>query len=139
MILSFKQFLNEAYTREELYKFDWDELCKMAYGVKNGDIIELDPNKIKIKYKDDLENPIAIFNGEIKKNGKSGMDWVRSVSFDEPLQVSLGLDGKSTKEDWYLEDGHHRLFAAKKLKMSKVKCEVEQINLKAVEKLLGNQ
>jgi hypothetical protein len=136
---TFKQYFIESYNRRELEMKDWDELTQMAYGVKNGDIIKLDPNKIKIKYKDDLENPIAIFNCEIKKNGKCGMDWVRSVSFDEPVKVSLGLDGKSTKEDWYLEDGHHRLFAAKKLRMPTINAEVEQINLKAIEKLLGQQ
>lgn len=117
------------YTRDELLELDWDELCQMAYGVKNGDIIQLDPRKIKIKYTD-MENPQDLFN-------KYGMAWVRTVKFDEPVQVSLGLDGNHTKEDWYLEDGHHRVFAARKLKMPTITAEVERINLKAVEKLLG--
>ena len=137
LIEMFKTILSEEkYTRRELEQKDWDELCQMAYGVKTGDIIKLKPSQIKIKYKDDLVNPVAIYNGEIKKNGKTGMDWVRSVSFDEPVKVSLGLNGKSTKEDYYLEDGHHRLFAAKKLKKPYIEAEVEQINLKAIEKLL---
>lgn len=117
------------YTRDELLELDWDELCQMAYGVKTGDIIKLDPRKIKIKYTD-MENPQHLFD-------KYGMAWVRSVKFDEPVQVSLGLDGLHTKEDWYLEDGHHRVFAARKLKMPYINAEVERINLKAVEKLLG--
>lgn len=117
------------YTREELIQLDWDELCMMAYGVKNDDIIQLDPKKIKIKYTD-MENPQHLFD-------TYGMKWVRSVKFDEPVQVSLGIDGKSTKEDWYLEDGHHRVFAARKLKMPYINAQVERINLKAVEKLLG--
>jgi hypothetical protein len=117
------------YTRDELLELDWDELCELAYGVKTGDIIQLDPRKIKIKYTD-MENPQDLFN-------KYGMAWVRTVKFDEPVQVSLGFDGNHTKEDWYLEDGHHRVFAARKLKMPTITAEVERINLKAVEKLLG--
>ena len=117
------------YTRDELLELDWDELCQMAYGVKDGDIIQLDPRKIKIKYSD-MENPQHLFD-------KYGMAWVRTVKFDEPVQVSLGLDGNHTKEDWYLEDGHHRVFAARKLKLPTITAEVERINLKAVEKLLG--
>lgn len=117
------------YTREELLHLDWDDLTMMAYGVKDGDIIQLDPKKIKIKYPD-MDNPQDLFN-------KYGMKWVRSVKFDEPVKVSLGLDGTSRKEDWYLEDGHHRVFAARKLKMPYINAEVERINLKAVEKLLG--
>lgn len=139
-MLTYKEWLSESkYTRRELELLDWDELTTMAYGVKTGDIISLNPNEIKIKYKEDLENPKAIYNCEIKKNGLCGMDWVKSVSFEEPIKVSLGIDGKSTKEDWYLEDGHHRLFAAKKLKMKSINCEVEQVNLKAIEKLLKEQ
>ncbi len=137
-MISFKQFIIKEYTRRELEQKSWDELCKMAYGVSRGDIIKLKPSEIKIKYKDDLVNPKAIFDCEIKKNGKCGMNWVKSVSFNEPIKVSLGINGKSTKEEWYLEDGHHRLFAAKKLNKPYIEAEVEQINLKAIEKLLGN-
>ena len=129
-MISFKQFLSEGkYTRAELEQIDWDELCRMAYGVAPDDIIQLDPKKIKIKYRDDLANPQYKFE-------QGGMKWVRSVSFKEPVQVSLGIDGKSTKEDYYLEDGHHRLFAAKKLKLPYITAQVETINLKAIEKLL---
>jgi hypothetical protein len=137
--MNFIEFLLEdvtsKYTREQLDHIDWDDLCKMAYGVKDGDIIQLDPKKIKIKHPD-MENPEYRFQ-------KYGMKWVRSVNFDEPIKVSLGLrapielEDENTKADWYLEDGHHRLFAALKLKMPYITAEVETINLRAVEKLLG--
>lgn len=131
--MNFIEFLIESasskYTREQLLELDWDKLCEMAYGVKDGDIIQLDPKKIKLKHPD-TENAQHKFD-------LYGMKWVRSVKFDEPIKVSLGLEGKNNKEDWYLEDGHHRLFAARKLKMPYITAEVENINLKAVEKLLG--
>lgn len=131
--MNFIEFLIESasskYTREQLLELDWDKLCEMAYGVKAGDIIQLDPKKIKLKHPD-TENAQHKFD-------LYGMKWVRSVKFDEPIKVSLGLEGKNNKEDWYLEDGHHRLFAARKLKMPYITAEVESINLKAVEKLLG--
>jgi len=123
---------NTNYTYDDLVELDWEDLCMMAYGVKNDEIIELKPSEIKIKYKGDLVNPKYKFE-------KGGMAWCRSVSFDEPLHVSLGLDGKDTNEIWYLEDGHHRLFCAKKLKMPYVKCFVEVINLKAINKILKMQ
>lgn len=130
--MNFIEFLLEdtkpKYTREQLFELDWDELCQMAYGVKAGDIIQLDPKKIKLKHPD-TENAQYKFD-------LYGMKWVRSVKFDEPIKVSLGLEGNN-KEDWYLEDGHHRLFAARKLKMPYITAEVESINLNAVEKLLG--
>lgn len=119
----------QKYTRRELEQKDWDELCQMAYGAKTGDIIELRPSQIKILYRDDLENPKRLFQ-------EQGMKWVRSVKFDEPIDVVLGKDGKTDKEDWYLSDGHHRLFAALKLHKPTIKAKVEAINLKAIEKLL---
>ena len=125
-----------SYTRRELEEMDWSELCMIAYGVKDDDLIKLKLSDIKIRYKDDLVNPIAIFNCEIKKNGKCGMDWVRSVDLDEPVMVSLGKDGKATKEDYYLENGHHRLFCAKKLKKPFILAQIESVNLKAIEKIL---
>ena len=104
--------------------------------MKTDDIIKLKPSDIKIRYKDDLINPIAIFNCEIKKNGLCGIDWVRSVDLDEPVLVSLGKDGKSVTEDYYLQDGHHRLFCAKKLKKPYILAQIERVNLKAIEKIL---
>ena len=124
-----KVLLSSKYTRQELEQMDWDDLTKLAYGVKSGDIIYLNPEDIKLKYPGDMVNPEYKFE-------KGGMAWVKSVSFSEPISVSLGDERFPSKEDWYLEDGHHRLFAAKKLKMKKIKAEVKDVNLHAIDKLL---
>jgi hypothetical protein len=91
------------FTRQELEGMDIDDLDMLAFGCKTGDVLELDPAAIVIKYPCDLENPIERFR-------RGGMGWVRSVSFDEPIEVSVGEDGRK-----YLEYGHHRRFAAIKL------------------------
>jgi len=103
--------LNEAaipdnvvrHTYEELQPLDIDDLDRMAYGVAGGDIVEIDPNVLTIKWHMDLENPEYKFK-------LSGMKWVRSVSFEEPIEISIAQDGTI-----HLEDGHHRVFCAKKL------------------------
>lgn len=80
-----------------------DELDVMAYGCNGGDICSFKPSELRIKWKDDLVNPQY-------KYEQGGMDWVRSVIFDEPVEVSVNEDGV-----FELEDGHHRWFAATKL------------------------
>lgn len=93
----------KTYSQRELEQMDIDVLDKLAFGYNDGDIVEIDPSLLVIKYPCDLENPEYCFQ-------KGGMDWVRSVSLDEPIDVSIGDDGRM-----YLEDGHHRCFAASKL------------------------
>lgn len=93
----------KTYTQRELEEMDVDVLDVMAYGCKGGDICSFKPSELKIKWKDDLVNPQYKFE-------QSGMDWVRSVCFDEPVEVSVDDNGVFS-----LEDGHHRWFAASKL------------------------
>ena len=93
----------KIYTQRELEEMDVDELDLMAYGCKGGDICSFKPRELKIKWKDELINPEYKFE-------QSGMDWVRSVCFDEPVEVSVDDHGVFS-----LEDGHHRWFAASKL------------------------
>jgi hypothetical protein len=91
---------------------DIDILDMMAFGCKSGEVVELDPKDILIKYPGDLDNPIEKFR-------VGGMKWVRSVSLEEPVEVSIGDDGNK-----YLEDGHHRRFSAIK-QGKKLKAEIE--------------
>lgn len=93
----------KTYTQRELEDMDVDELDLMAYGCKGGDTFSFKPSELKIKWKDDLVNPQYKFE-------QGGMDWVRSVCFDEPVEVSVNDNGV-----FELEDGHHRWFAASKL------------------------
>lgn len=98
-----KEFNIEYDLREKLEQMDVDDLDRMAYGHVSGDIIKLSPDQIKIIWPGDLENPEYKFK-------QGGMNWVNSVDFSEPIEVSINQDG-----EYQLEDGHHRWFAAKKL------------------------
>jgi hypothetical protein len=100
------------FSQRELEVMDIDILDVLAFGYKSGEIVELDPRDILIKYPCDLDNPIEKFR-------TGGMAWVRSVSLEEPVEVSIGEDGKK-----YLEDGHHRRFSAIKQGF-KLKAEIE--------------
>ena len=95
--------VGKIYSHRELEDMNVDELDVMAYGCKGGDICSFKPSELKIKWKDDLVNPHYKFK-------QGGMDWVRSVTFDEPVEVSVDDNGVFS-----LEDGHHRWFAASKL------------------------
>jgi hypothetical protein len=101
-----------TFSQRELEAMDIDILDVLAFGYKSGDVVELDPRDILIKYPCDLDNPIEKFR-------TGGMAWVRSVSLEEPVEVSIGEDGKK-----YLEDGHHRRFSALKQGF-KLKAEIE--------------
>ncbi len=115
---------SHIYTREELERMDIDDLDRMAFGVIDDQIITLSPDQIHLKY-DDIEN--AEYKYKL-----GGMKWVRSVSFAEPVEVSVNNDGR-----FELEDGHHRYFAAKKLGR-KLKCKIE-VKGKPIERILAKQ
>lgn len=119
------EVLDQKFSRDQLERMDIDRLDRAAFGYASGDIVEIDPAKIKIKYPGDLENPEVRF-------AKEGMDWVNSVSFDEPVEVSIDNEG-----EFSLEDGHHRLFAAQKLGRA-LRARVE-VKGKPIEMLLRKQ
>lgn len=102
----------KTYSPKELEEMDINILDKIAFGYNDGDVITIDAGKVVIKYPGDLENAEECFR-------RGGMSWARSVCLDDPVQVSIGEDGKM-----YLEDGHHRRFAAIK-RGAKLSAEVE--------------
>jgi hypothetical protein len=112
-------------TRADMECMDIDDLDWMAYGFFGDQIVDVDPSRISIRWHCDLANPEHRF-------AKGGMDWVRSVSFDEPIEVSVAQDGTLQ-----LEDGHHRWFAAGKLGRT-LKAVVE-IKGKPIERILEMQ
>lgn len=116
----------EAMTRDELERVDTDVLDRAAYGHVDGEIIRLTPSDIHIRFNGDLENPQDKFDRE-------GMRWVRSVDFSEPVEISIGRDGL-----FYLEDGHHRWFAASKLKR-KIKAEIVRIDGNPIDVILNRR
>lgn len=115
----------EALPRELLERIDINDLDWMAYGYIGNQIVELDPSQITIKWHEDLKNPEHKFK-------LGGMEWVKSVCFDEPVKVSIAQDGTI-----HLEDGHHRYFAATKLER-KLNAVVE-IKGKPIERILEMQ
>jgi len=85
-----------------------DALDRAAFGFSSEDIKSLMPNKLNIKWRDDLDN----VKWEIKKSGLSPKKWALSVDLSEPIDVSYWKD-ENHKEGFYIEDGHHRYAAAK--------------------------
>ena len=94
--------LPPEHTQQSLERLPIETLDKMAFWVNDGDLVQLHPSQINIQYHGDLENPQDKF-------AKGGMAWANSVDLREPVDVSMKTNGK-----YYLEDGHHRWFAAKK-------------------------
>ena len=118
--------MNQPYTREALERMDIDDLDRMAFGVAQGDTVTVLPHHLRILYPSDLANPQARFDAE-------GMAWVRQVSLDEPVEVSVDDEGH-----FCLEDGHHRRFAAQALGLS-LKARVTAIKGRPIERLLQQQ
>lgn len=103
-------------------------LDRLAYGFSESDIVELMPEKLKIKWKTDLEN----VKYEIQKSGKSPKSWASQVSLETPIDVSF------EKDKFYIEDGHHRYVAAKILKKPlKVNLEIKSNPIKYLAPDLG--
>jgi len=80
-----------------------EALDKAAFGFTEDEITELQPQQLKVKYKADLENVLW----QIKQSGLSKKQWAETVSLETPIEVSYA------KGKFYIEDGHHRYYAAK--------------------------
>jgi hypothetical protein len=101
--------------KDYLMKFDSDEkllrsggipinlLDDAAFGFNVDTLKQISPKDLSIKWKDDLENVLY----EIQKSGLSKVDWAKRINLSEPIDVSY--NGKK----FYIEDGHHRYYAAK--------------------------
>lgn len=77
-----------------------------AFGFTEESVKHLSPKHLTIKWKTDLENVLW----EVRRSGIDKITWSQRVKLDEPVDVSF--DGKK----FYLEDGHHRYYAASVLK-----------------------
>jgi hypothetical protein len=109
--------VNKFNTPEELLRsggISIEALDRAAHGFSEEDIKTIDPNKLHIKWKDDLDNvkhEIRNYHREVGGSlQKAIIQWVKKVDLSEPIDVSF------EKNKFYLEDGHHRYFAAKILK-----------------------
>lgn len=88
---------------ERLARLPTAQLDKMAFGFNDGDVLVLEPGKVRSRYEADVANAERKFK-------LGGMAWARSVDLSTPVEVSF--DGKR----FWLEDGHHRRLAARKTK-----------------------
>lgn len=79
-----------------------DLLDKVAFGVTSG-LKELRPEQLKVKHKPDMENVLW----DLQKSGLSKRKWAEQVKQVTPIEVSY------EKGNYYIEDGHHRYYAAK--------------------------
>lgn len=106
-----KKELSKFKTDEELLRsggISIETLDRLALGFSSEDIKTINPNDLKVKWKDDLEN----VKYEIKKSGLTPKQWASKINLSEPIEVSYCGDNKH-KIGFYIEDGHHRYMAAK--------------------------
>ena len=106
-----KKELSKFKTDEELLRsggISIETLDRLAFGFSSEDIKTINPNDLKVKWKDDLEN----VKWEINKSGLTPKQWASKINLNEPIEVSYWGDNKH-KIGFYIEDGHHRYMAAK--------------------------
>ena len=93
-----------------------EALDRAAFGFSDEDIKTLMPKQLAIKWKDDLENvkyEVEVFRKKSNiQSIQSAMKlWAKAVDLSEPIDVSF------EKGKFYIEDGHHRYYAAKILNL----------------------
>lgn len=86
-----------------------DALDRAAFGFTEDSLKTLMPNQLKIKWKDDWNNVKAEVR-DSEKIGISKLEWAKKINLAEPIDV-IYENGK-----FYIDDGHHRTYAAKILK-----------------------
>lgn len=131
-----KKELSKFKTDEELLRsggISIETLDRLAHGFSSEDIKTINPNDLKVKWKDDLEN----VKYEIKKSGLTPKQWASKINLSEPIEVSYWGDNKH-KIGFYIEDGHHRYMAAKILnKPLNVNLEIKVNSISTINPNLG--
>lgn len=106
--------------------FSTEALDLAAFGVSNQTVTTMMPGELSIKWKDDMLNPPE----QQRVSGLSKKGWAETVDLTQPIDVSF--DGKK----FYIEDGHHRYYAAKILgKPLNVNLEITASPIPAISKL----
>ena len=105
-----------------------EQLDKLAFGFYSDEVTQLEPKQLSIKWKDDLDN----VKYEVSKSGLSAKNWSQKVNLEEPIDVSYE-NGR-----FFIEDGHHRYFAAKTLgRILNVNLEIKDSPVKKLAPKLG--
>lgn len=86
-----------------------ETLDRAAFGFTESDITTLMPKQLKVKWKDDWEN-VKWEVTKAQEKGISKLKWAKSINLEEPIDVVY------EKDNFYIDDGHHRTFAASILK-----------------------
>jgi hypothetical protein len=112
--------VNKFDTIEQLLKaggISIEALDRASFGFCEEDIKTLMPKELHIKWKDDYENVLYAQ----QKSGLSKIQYAKTINLSEPIDVSY------EKDKFWIEDGHHRYYAAKILnKPLKVNLEIKQ-------------
>ncbi len=83
-----------------------ETLDRAAWGFTDEDITTLMPSQLHIKWKEDWKN----VRWEQQQSGLSPIAWSKRIDLSEPIDVVYEND------KFFIDDGHHRFFAAKVLK-----------------------
>lgn len=112
------EYINKFKSSEDLLRsggIPIEMLDRLAFGFSSEDIKTISPKKLRIKWRDDMDNVVW----EVNKSGLTPKEWSKKINLNEPIDVSFE-NGK-----FYIEDGHHRYFAAKTLnKLLNVELEI---------------
>lgn len=101
-----KEFVKQFNSGEELLRsggLPIDLLDQAAHGFTEEGVKQLMPDQLSIKWEDDLEN----VKYEIEHSGLSDKEYAKKVDLSEPIDVIYEND------KFYIDDGHHRYYAAK--------------------------
>ena len=97
-----------------------EALDRAAFGFTDEDIKTLMPKQLNIKWTEDLKGA-KFEQQEYERRGMSKERWAAKIKLTEPIDVSYEND------KFWLEDGHHRYWAAKILKLPlNVNLEIKQ-------------
>ena len=81
-----------------------------AFGFNEESIKTLMPSQLKIRWKDDLDN----VKYEIRQQKINLKDWAKKINLNEPIDVDYWKnEDEGFEEGFYIQDGHHRYYAAK--------------------------
>jgi hypothetical protein len=103
------EYINKFNTDEELLRsggLPTEILDRLAFGFSDEDIKTINPDQLNIKWHDDMDN----VKWEQQKSGLSKVAWAKTINLSEPIDVVF------EKNKFYIDDGHHRSYAAKILK-----------------------
>lgn len=102
-------YVNKFNTDEDLLRsggLPTEMLDRLAFGFSDEDIKTINPDKLYVKWHDDMDN----VKWEQQKSGLSKVAWAKTINLSEPIDVVY------EKNKFYIDDGHHRSYAAKILK-----------------------